>query len=91
MPIFYCHTEADSYFSTDCAEIEANTAAAAAEIFGGQVFDDGADELSPVEIIIAESRDGKNALRFEVKREHIIRDDASEVGPVVIPPADEED
>lgn len=89
MHTFYCHTET-AYFAQDCTAVNAVSAPAAAEIFAGELFDDGADWMRPVEVIVAETREGANAARFVVEREQIIRDEAREIGEVVIEASDDD-
>ena len=88
--LFFCHHEADELFSIDCEEVEAHRFGEAAEIFAAKFFDDeGADR--PIEVIVAETQSGLNAMKFKVERTITITDDAREMGEVEIPAPDDED
>jgi hypothetical protein len=64
MPTFYVADDIYS-FRSDCKVIEADNPAAAAEEHACEIFDSGdADTMRPIEVIVAEDAQGKNAARF---------------------------
>ena len=90
MLTFYCYTD-DMYDFRVCAkEVEANDMEEAAETYGRRLFDTGDfDETRPIPVIVAETRGGLNAVRFNVSRHVEVRHEVAELGEVEIP-ADED-
>ena len=85
MLTFFCSDDNRHDFRDTAEEVEANDMAQAAETFGERLFDAGADEARPVLIIVAETRDGRNATRYSITKRTVITIETNALGEVDIP------
>ncbi len=68
MPTFYVAAEAEG-FKHECVEVKAHTMEWAAKEEASRLFDDNdVDQMRPVEVIVARTRDGEGAVRYSVSR-----------------------
>ena len=86
MLTFFCYHDDPEDFH-DCAEeVEANDIEEAAACYGKDLFDTGDyDERRPITVIVAETRAGRGAVRFNVSRHVEVRHEVADLGEVEIP------
>lgn len=88
---FFCYTDNPADFRACAQEVKANDMKQAAETYGSLLFaTDDIAQARPIPIIVAETRNGRTAVRFNVKRIVEIRHEASDLGGIEIPDEQED-